>query len=490
MHSRRMRGRLVALLGLPATLPLACAAKPEADSPALTDGPPVVDVVPVAASEEDLQPSTDEPAKQPDRLFAQCPVDHYRDWLCARTAEPAKAANKTNPYATCAPSSDGLAATSRIPMGPAASPSMPLDANLTQAHRTHAAERDDRAAQAPLCCYSKCRLADVRDDPDQMPHGYMGLVRCITAMDRTSKPAERNESCPAAVAFDLGPDGRHAARFAPAATDSVNANVEANDRLPPNNLCCYQSIRKRPSGSPQLRLGRALRHHGVPTTAAACETTAWLDETTASVDGLAPDERREHAEQWLAAAGTEHASVASFAKVALQLMALGAPPELVADSHRAAIDEVAHARASYALASRYAGRPLGPGPLHVGDAPVATFEALAVDTFVDGCVGETIAALAAFAAAETATDPAIAKLQRTIADQEQRHAELGWRIVGWCLECKPELAPLIGRALRGLDDFGEKIRAEAIKDVVIPVSYALLERTAAARPLDSPQGRL
>ena len=46
------------------------------------------------------------------------------------------------------------------------------------------------------------------------------------------------------------------------------------------------------------------------------------------------------AEAWRLAGLAEHSSVAAFGRVALELMAVGAPGRLVADAHQAAIDEV------------------------------------------------------------------------------------------------------------------------------------------------------
>ena len=46
------------------------------------------------------------------------------------------------------------------------------------------------------------------------------------------------------------------------------------------------------------------------------------------------------AQAWRLSGLAEHSSVAAFARAALELMAVGAPAELVADAHQAAIDEV------------------------------------------------------------------------------------------------------------------------------------------------------
>jgi hypothetical protein len=63
----------------------------------------------------------------------------------------------------------------------------------------------------------------------------------------------------------------------------------------------------------------------------------------------------------------EHASIAAFARLTLHLLAVGAPPELVERAHLASLDEIRHARACFALARRYGGRALGPGPLAMGE---------------------------------------------------------------------------------------------------------------------------
>jgi hypothetical protein len=47
----------------------------------------------------------------------------------------------------------------------------------------------------------------------------------------------------------------------------------------------------------------------------------------------------------------------------LELLALGAPAELVEKAHVAALDEIEHARICFALASAYGGERYGPGPL-------------------------------------------------------------------------------------------------------------------------------
>ena len=145
----------------------------------------------------------------------------------------------------------------------------------------------------------------------------------------------------------------------------------------------------------------------------------------------------ELARRWSDVALMEHASIAAFARFTLQLLALGAPAELVAASQQASLDEIAHARACFAIASQFAGRELGPGPLPtegVLDGSQLEWAEVLELVIREGCFGETLAALAATEGAARATDPDIKATLKTIARDEQQHAALAWRTVVWALE--------------------------------------------------------
>ena len=60
---------------------------------------------------------------------------------------------------------------------------------------------------------------------------------------------------------------------------------------------------------------------------------------------------------------------------------------------------------------------------------------LAADTFIEGCVGETLAALALRTAASRCEEPAIQRLLDAIAQDEERHAALAWQTVRWARDC-------------------------------------------------------
>lgn len=154
-----------------------------------------------------------------------------------------------------------------------------------------------------------------------------------------------------------------------------------------------------------------------------------------------PDEVRPAlSASWLHAAQMEHASIASFGQFALQLLALGAPAELVEKAHVAALDEIEHARICFALASAYASERYGPGSLDaVTDGCSSDLQTIVCANVEEGCVGETLAALEAREAARRATDPIVRAALEAIAFDEEQHAQLGWAVWGWALGVAPEV---------------------------------------------------
>lgn len=253
------------------------------------------------------------------------------------------------------------------------------------------------------------------------------------------------------------------------------------------HACCYHWVTPCPGG-------RALRDGDRVVTAARSRSDA----------DAVPSSRAPHpaaAQAWLRDASDEYASVASFARAALELMAVGAPAELVEGCHRAALDEVRHARVCAEIAWS-----LGAPHEHAIQVPAvaprtATLAQVAADTFVEGCVGESIAASMLRLAAERCDDVELRARIEGIADDEERHAALAWRTVRWALEvggdevaaalrdaaaraCPPaRSAPHFASADAALarcgrldHDAQELARADAWRHVIDPLLDALLER--------------
>jgi hypothetical protein len=183
------------------------------------------------------------------------------------------------------------------------------------------------------------------------------------------------------------------------------------------------------------------------------------DWTTAGVprDGH-EDPPRGLAEQWRDNGRTEHASVAAFARLTLDLMALGAPPALIAAANRDSLDEIRHAELCFSLARALDGRDVGPAPFpraqRVATLPrlrTLALAKLAVDSLVDGALHEGVSARIIARLARLCEVPGIRGVLKEIAADEGRHAAHGWAVVEWCLHVggRPVADALLG-ALRGL----------------------------------------
>jgi hypothetical protein len=259
--------------------------------------------------------------------------------------------------------------------------------------------------------------------------------------------------------------------------------------------CCY--IVSFGVGRPFLVDGRAL------VAPLKRRAPGWSAALRPRVGDLCSEARRRLGGAWAADAQLEHASVASFSRLSLELLAFGAPAELIELSHRAALDEVRHSQLCFALASAYAGTELAPSALPMGPhvALARDLSALVASAVLEGCVGETLAAVQASEQRERASDPAVKRALSTIAEDEARHAELSWRIVAWAIQvggaevrraaaeafAEAFAAPrLVGAAAAGEAYPGEiahgrlpegelrAVLAAALRDVVGPAARALL----------------
>jgi len=214
--------------------------------------------------------------------------------------------------------------------------------------------------------------------------------------------------------------------------ERFDAETTKLERASTPSACCYAWHEPCPGGRPLRgddadggRASQVLR-------AAPVSRGDWSARVDVDPSGLDAAVRARLADYWLDQASSEHASVASFNRFALQLLALGAPPSMVRATLDAALDEVRHAEICYGLAARYAGRGEGPGRLALPAGELAVDPVtVALETLRDGCVGESVAAELAREAAGLACDPEVAVALRTIAADEERHAELAWRAVAW-----------------------------------------------------------
>ena len=278
--------------------------------------------------------------------------------------------------------------------------------------------------------------------------------------------------------------------------DSGGADSTGSDTAGGAALCCYPvTVMDNPrceviEGRPFVQEGTLL--------AAVEPRTDWCSPLETGAGGLSLEQRQILAAMWSRKGQEEHGSVAAFAKLVLELMGLGAPPELLSAVQVAMGEEIRHAKLCFSLASRYGAAPVGPAdfPLPTSLGLHRDLRSLTLATVTEGCIGETLAAMLAGEAAQKAEDPAVRRTLILIQKEEERHAALAWRILAWAVEqgdadLRAEVADLFAQATLSprperradpvltahglLDSDTENTRcAQGMREVILPCAAALL----------------
>jgi len=399
MRLAQLRHQMMIAMGLPA-----CWTSAQTTAPTSSEQPPVYTAAPKRTAPEIAMFDA-----------KSCAVDTIVETLCGRdTGEYCGPTAKTVDIATMM---EGLYVTTQDDARAAAKDFI-LDDRASEAYVTRLQGLNEKLDGKPACCYSRCTplvIGAAKPLPTPLPSYQMRNELCIPQPPKgTTQPDANNAACPQGVQLQ----------------GELRPYTQAR-----NDQCCYGSLQRRVI----IQKGRPARVDGEPRFAALEVDAAWHAAIEVDVN-LDAETRRRLAASWLEAARMEHASVAAFSATSLRLMALGAPPELIAATHRAALDEIEHARIAFALASAYAGSPVSPaGFEEVARGVCSELVDFAIETFVDGCIGETAAALEAERASAAAVDPAIQAILARIAVDEARHAELAWQIVAWCVRREPAL---------------------------------------------------
>ena len=197
----------------------------------------------------------------------------------------------------------------------------------------------------------------------------------------------------------------------------------------------------------------------------------------ANVDANDLDDER--ARRWLKQGLGEHASIASFSAFALQLMANAAPLPLLSGAMRAGDDEVRHAEASFALASRFAGRDVRPGEFPaaaVGAIEPQSIDALARAALAEGGIAETLSVLDAAREYDETDDAQERTVLRMVVADELRHAALAWRTVVWASQVSPNRDTLLANLRRDVAAQAQSHRD--FGDVIAPLAARLLSDNA------------
>lgn len=260
------------------------------------------------------------------------------------------------------------------------------------------------------------------------------------------------------------------------------------------------SLNTQCANTPACAIGRPFIVQGDDRKATLISRTDWLaTDVRPDLDGLDVAECTALAQYWQAVGLMEHASIAAFARFALELMGQGAPPELIEGAQQAMADETRHAKLAFALASRYANQDLGPGRLDLtGAGPSSSLAEMVHTAILEGAVGETIAAMEAAEALERASDPAVRQVLTQVVADETNHAQLAWNFLRWALQQDASLRDAMRQAFDALYQAPQhepitsessalpahgllsaalrrEIRSRALVDVILPCAATLFQ---------------
>ncbi|MEZ4375896.1 MAG: ferritin-like domain-containing protein [Polyangiaceae bacterium] len=237
-------------------------------------------------------------------------------------------------------------------------------------------------------------------------------------------------------------------------------------------LCCYNWREKTPGGRPLVdrtndsKAMVAALVQGAPTGDSPLRLASSLH--LASSLRLAPPPEGalpRVLQHWGTQAQLEHASVASFARARLELIALGAPRALVRRYAAAAREELQHTALALEVLHALGGRSMSLAAIPLPPAAESPLEperqaalaALARRTVSEAFEPEAVAALALHNAAQRCACPELKRILTSVAVDERRHARLALDTVLWCLEESNPSVPL--RLPRFIDDSAPRLQA-------------------------------
>lgn len=195
-------------------------------------------------------------------------------------------------------------------------------------------------------------------------------------------------------------------------------------------------------------------------------------------------------EEWLRRGIDEFISIASFNRFSLDLLRFGAPANLVVAAQKAALEEIGHAKLSFALANRLAvGQTMVPEPnLVVPDhLPLSgSVVEMATHAFKEACLGEFMAAVQAqvelqcvvSVQREHCSDSSnvgcmdlekMVHALRTVLTEETTHAFLAFETVRWATARDATARDAVGSALEELLETDQApMNAAVLQNIIMP----------------------
>lgn len=215
------------------------------------------------------------------------------------------------------------------------------------------------------------------------------------------------------------------------------------------------------------------------------KASGWAEDLPAETGAVLSSMTK--AETWRLAGLAEHSSVAAFGRVALELMAVGAPGRLVADAHQAAIDEVKHASRAFSLARLFGKDQVAPSsfPMEPQMQISTNLSEIAKKTLEEGCMSEMVSlARAKEQLLQGGLIPEEEIALQLVFHDEAQHAALAWRTIHWALQEDGNVGKVLQMALDNLklrsnipgpNSETTRLHHEMIRRTTIPWLSSLLQ---------------
>ncbi len=182
------------------------------------------------------------------------------------------------------------------------------------------------------------------------------------------------------------------------------------------------------------------------------------EESIAST--LPSDLRAELARIWGERIPTEYRSITGFSSFSFDLIAAGAPVDLVAVCHRVCIDELRHTELAVRMVELYGGH-LPALPREINSLPVDTSLNVVAQAcrsaILLSCLGETFACTELVMLRDRAIDPVVRGVLTVFLSDEIVHARVGWAYLAHA--CKSADAATLESVAVGIPGYVEGIGA-------------------------------
>lgn len=173
---------------------------------------------------------------------------------------------------------------------------------------------------------------------------------------------------------------------------------------------------------------------------------------------LEPDVRAELARIWGERIPTEYRSITGFATFSFDLIAAGAPVDLVAVCHRVCIDELRHTELAVRMVEVYGGtRPDLPRDISnlPADAKLTAVGQACRSAILLSCLGETFACTELAMLRDRAVDPVVQGVLTIFLSDEIVHARIGWAYLAHAMKTadpktKASVADAVPRYIEGI----------------------------------------